>query len=65
MDVGRPEENARKAALRHTAEVALRRFGLDLLRIVIVAEMRSQRMRQDIRLVRRGESARLALIEAL
>ena len=63
VDVRRPEKDAGKSALRHAAEVALGRLDLDHLRVVVVGEMRGQRMLDDILLLRGREAARLALAE--
>ena len=63
VDVRRPKEDARKPALRDAAEIALRRLAVNHLRVVVVAEVRRERMRQDVLLARRGEPAGLALAE--
>ena len=65
VDVRRPEQDAGKPALRHAAEVALRRLGVDLLRVVVVAEVRRDGVVGNVLLARGRKAARLALEERL
>ena len=63
VDVRRPEEDAREPALRDAVEIPLRRLALDLFRIVVLAEMGTHDMFEDIALLRRREPAGFTLAE--
>ena len=63
VDVRRPQEHARQPALRDAVEIALRRLDLDLLRLVVVAEVRAQDVLHHVFLSRRRKRARLALVK--
>ena len=64
VDVRRPEQDARKPALRDAVEVALRRLDLDLLGVVVIRQVRAHDVLNDVLFLRGRESARLALEES-